>query len=192
MILGIFPLIYIKLNKQNYIKLGFSKKKMLFFIFLGIIFGIFLFFADIFSEFLFLPLIEEFSPEPVHIAQEQELLLNMELILKIFFSFVVVIDQILEEILFRGVIQNSFSKYFNEKHTSKNTIIPKFQSVLTTIGIELAFYLIFTVNPYFLFINLIPSVVISIYFELTKKNMTGLIFLKATFTIIGLISFFLL
>jgi membrane protease YdiL (CAAX protease family) len=192
MSLGLFPIFYILKNKHKFAKLGFSKNYILLLVFLGIVCGVFLFYIELFSDLILTPIIEGVWSKPPIIEEERNFILNMGLGFQILFSIAIIFDNVLEEILFRGVVQNSFSDYFSNKNGKGSKILPKIKSILTTSAIQLAFYLFFTFNPYYFVVNLIPSLILSIFYEIIDRKMTGLVLLKISYSIIGLASYFLL
>ncbi len=189
--LGIYPIIYIRLNKLNWEKIGFKSNKLLLYILIGVIGGGMLYFAEYGIEFLmdFIPLYAEDStmgilfnkPTPIVDFATVDFPLNLAFFGAFLFA------QVSEEILFRGVIHNGIYDVAKKKKRSN----PGLRAVLFTTLIYTAFNFFFNFSGYLLAFNLGLSLISGILYELSNRSLAIVISAKTIYVGLSILFVFI-
>ncbi|MBD3351609.1 MAG: CPBP family intramembrane metalloprotease [Candidatus Lokiarchaeota archaeon] len=106
----------------------------------------------------------------------------MNPMLFILFALTIIAAETCEEILFRGVLHQGLRDRFEERNTSGR----KWKSILLTSGIYTLYFFLFSFNVYFILFNFISSLVIGLAFEYSNRNLSSIVSLKITYTLIWL------
>ncbi len=179
--LGIYPFVYVRLNKLKWEKIGFKSNKLLFCILVGVVGGGMLYFSEYGIEYLmdFLPNIY-LNPIVNTLFGKPEPLVDFTAVtfpLNLAFIGGFLLAQIMEEILFRGVLQNGIYDIAKKKKRSN----PGLRGVLFTTLIYAGFNFFFNFSGYLLVFNLALSLITGILYELSNRSLTIVISAKTIY-----------
>lgn len=180
--LGIYPIIYVYMRKMNPSnKLGLKITPVGFV--LGIIFGIVLYFALVAGRFLndWLAALSPamynfFSLNTTTAGEELTLIQTAPFWEQILYSAFLLGSNIMEELLFRGVLL----KGFDDSLHSRNRIL---KSVFLTAFMYSAIFAFLTWSFVFFITNFLMNLVLSIAFYLCKKSTSATIIAQCVFTV---------
>ncbi|MBN2155732.1 MAG: zinc ribbon domain-containing protein [Candidatus Lokiarchaeota archaeon] len=189
--LGVYPLIYIGVNHLNWNKIGFKSENTLILILIGLLTGIGLFFVEYGIEIIldFLPFYDPESllgilfNEPVNLVD----LTSINFPMRYLFYFLLLIAEIFEQFLFRGVVHNGIHDVLKKKDKSN----PRFKAVLYTTLVYGLFYLLFYTSGYLFLINIGLSLVLGITYELSNRNLTIILSMKTIYVAISILAPFI-
>jgi len=187
-LLGIYPIWYIKKNRHSYKKLGFNfaKKILITAIIIGIIGGVGLIFFDFFSEYLInamldLGLGEIFDITPI--KMNSLIIENAELYWFITLTIMVSLSSISSEILFRGTLHNALKEKFG--YDLKNKLFVILIVALAYSGIYAI--LSFPTGLLFFPIYFLLALFLGIIYEVGKGNLVCPILASIIYNISSLI-----
>lgn len=201
-LLGIYPFIYVSINQLNWSKIGWKNDRIFLNIILGIIAGVGMYFANVGVELLvsYFPTFPDgtlafFFNKPTIVKNSLININTTPIPLRIAIYTVFLCAQILEEILFRGVLHNGIFDVLNKKKRK----LSGFLAVVLTSLIYSAFYLIFgstgyasflglsgylayfELSGYMLLFNLGLSLIVGIAYELSNRSLTVVMTMKTVY-----------
>lgn len=182
-LLGIYPLIYISVKKLNYSKLGFTwRKKLIPFLFLGVITGIAYYFIEYVAEqglqLTGIPLLQL----PSIAAEQNQVMANMGSLIYLLILFFA-LQELFEAILFRGVLHNTIADYFERKDSKYR----KLKSILIVSAVYCIFYFILSLSVYYLILNIIFSLFVGFVYEGSNRSLYSVAIMKIVFYLVGFI-----
>jgi membrane protease YdiL (CAAX protease family) len=187
-LIGLYPIWYIKKNRHSYKKLGFNftKKNLTTAIIIGVIGGIGLIFFDFFSEFLInvmldLGLRNIFDINPI--LMNSLIIKNAELYWFIILTIMVSLAAISSEILFRGTLHNALKERFG--YDIKNRLLVILIVAIAYSGIYAI--LSFPTGLLFFPIYFLLALLLGIIYEAGKGNLVCPILASVIYNISSLI-----
>ena len=190
--LAVPPIFYIYRKKLNITKIGFRSKIIKEFVVYGIISGVIFWILDYLSH-LFMSLFESMGwsalSQPNYIQEQNQIIQGMGGWV-VLFVIIIIVKQIAEDILFRGVLQNSLDDFYSKKNENKLTLKIKIKSSFIISMIYALIFFLLTFSVYTLIINIITSLIIGFFYESSEKSMTSLITMRIVYT--GIVVIFLI
>ena len=190
-VLGVYSLIYVGINHLKWKKIGFKSEKILLYILLGIAAGIGLYFVEYGVTYLtdFIP--DYYADKPIMaFLFDQSAIFDINTIdfpLRLGFYAIFLLEQVMEELLFRGVVHNGIYDVMKKKKKGGS----RFFAVLLTTLFYASFYMIFEISGYMLIFNLVLSLVIGIVYELSNRSLTIVISMKIIYVGVSILLVFI-
>lgn len=186
----IYPIYYLIKNKHVIEKLGIKKENLKRCLIFGSIVGVGYYFLEFFIEFL-LDFIADFGIEwlgaPEILIEQSGVVEGMPWYLLILFTFTLILAQIAESTLFRGVLHNSINSWLQTKESTGKA----WKSIFISAVVYALIYFIFNFNVYYLIFNLLSALFIGAVFEYSNRNLYSIIAMQTTYTLINIIFFIL-
>jgi hypothetical protein len=216
-LLGVYPIIYVAVNKLNWVKIGFKHNKIILYMFIGIISGVLLYFVNVGIDYLmqflhFRPntILSFFFNRPENLVDPvlNNNLTDLSTLEPLYFVIFLVIflsANVMEVILFRGVIHNGIADLLIKKKSSLTGVIA---IILTSLIYSVTFFVfgssgyvtIFGFSGQFVFYELsgfmLPfdlafSILIGIVYEITKRSLPSIIAMKIVYVGISILFIFI-
>ena len=176
LIFSIYPLWYIYAKKHDLSKLGFNfnKKKVIIAIFIAILGTIILIFTEFISSFIIdymysvgINIVDIYA----YLAEEHLVIQNSNPIWIIILIVLLSLGSISTEIIYRGVLHNTFKQYFQKN------LINRIYVILLVALIYTGIYLLFSlpVGLYFFLINFIVFIILGIIYEINGNILNTII-----------------
>lgn len=187
----IYPIYYLVKNKHVMKKLGIKKENVKKCLLFGSAIGIGYYFLEFFIEFL-LDFIASLGIEwlnPPEILTEQSVVVtNMPWYLLIIFTSTLVLSQIAEAMVFRGVLHNGIGSYFTRKESSGKI----WKSILLSAVCYAVVFFVLNFNIYYLIFNLLSALFVGAVYEYSNRNLYAIIAMQTSYTILSVILFILI
>ncbi|MHA1804470.1 MAG: zinc-ribbon domain-containing protein [Promethearchaeota archaeon] len=167
---GIYPLVYIRSRDHDFIKLGLLKgrKNFLLAIIIGLVGGVLLLFINLFSGYI-IDFMSTLGWDTMNISillEEQNLILrNLEIGWKLILVLLIILGSISSELLFRGVLHNSFKAKFEDDLYGKTIVILLVALIYSVIEMILSL----PYGIFFVLLDFLVFVILGILYEINHN-----------------------